>query len=458
MLKQSPGRNQRSKGFKVKHVLQICLLLAIGIWLLNQLKHSYDEKKAYDYADSKGKISEKVQGDHDIAKLGRKDLHPLVEETALEIDGQGDKEELEEEIEEIKPEEIEDEGRGGGDDEIDGHDQERAEEEETEEVEDLIDVDDREREEGSEEKASQLEDASSIVDHAQNGGKRNFREAREENYKGDDASSSVEHNTQTISNEFEIRGLRKVKEKEVENAKVMELEQQSKDRSIKKVSIETIDSNSKVGNKVTFEYGDEGNYVHEEKHGDEYNLSNLSDARSDSSPLTDAVPNEKPEVKFNSRLMIAETSGFLNGTGTLPELIHDPNASANGKHTLSKAVAGAQKRIFNRVIENRQSNFMTDNLDAVDTDFQLATVSKSTVPERILKLDALHALSEQNSTLTTINENNGKVNSEDSESILSEAAENAEESSEDIDATQNGSFGSSDSSSYQEDREDSWRK
>lgn len=143
MLKHSPGRNQRSKGFKVKHFLQICLLLTICIWLLNQLRNSYDKQKAFE--NSTGDILDKVQSEHPVIKLGRKDLLPQVEETSLEIESDGDKAELEEEIEELKPDDIDDDGRGGGDDEIDGHDQERAEDEETEEVEDLIDVDDRER-------------------------------------------------------------------------------------------------------------------------------------------------------------------------------------------------------------------------------------------------------------------------------------------------------------------------
>ncbi|OAY23104.1 probable ATP-dependent RNA helicase ddx56 [Manihot esculenta] len=214
MLKHSPGRNQRSKGFKVKHFLQICLLLTICIWLLNQLRNSYDKQKAFE--NSTGDILDKVQSEHPVIKLGRKDLLPQVEETSLEIESDGDKAELEEEIEELKPDDIDDDGRGGGDDEIDGHDQERAEDEETEEVEDLIDVDDRERDVGneeqdSEEKGNQLEDASSVNHQAQHEGERNSQEAREEHYKGDDASSSVVHNTRTRSTEFQIGGMRKIK-------------------------------------------------------------------------------------------------------------------------------------------------------------------------------------------------------------------------------------------------------
>lgn len=127
MIKQSAARNQRYQGFKVKHVLHICALLALClcIWLLNHYKNTYDNKGTG--------ISQKATSEHGGAiKLGRKDLDPHVPEV-----------EVEEEVEEIKPEEAEDDGKGGGDDEIDGHDQEKAEGEESEEVEDLIDEEDR---------------------------------------------------------------------------------------------------------------------------------------------------------------------------------------------------------------------------------------------------------------------------------------------------------------------------
>lgn len=227
MLKQSSSRNLRSKGFKVKHFIQVFLLLAIGVWLVNQLKHSYQKKAAYE--DSTGKISEEVRGDYEVVKLGRKGLHPRVRETGLEIENHEGKAELEEEIEEIKPGEIEDEG-SGGDEEIDGHDQVRTEEEETEEVEDLIDVDDKEREETNEdqeieEKGDQLEDVSSLDDQTQNEGERNLQQLREEHYRGDDASSSVMQNSQSIITQLGIGGLRKIKENEIDNAEHIKLEQ-----------------------------------------------------------------------------------------------------------------------------------------------------------------------------------------------------------------------------------------
>lgn len=181
MLKQSASRNQRYKGFRVKHVLQVCALLAFCIWLLNQVRNE------------KGTgIFQKVTGEHGAIKLGRKDLDLHGYGSSAEKESEV---EVEEEIEESKAEEIEDDGRGGGDDEIDGHDQEKAEGEESEEVEDLIDEDDREKE-------NQIEDLSLLEDHAMNEDEEILQDPREKRYKSDDDSSAV----------VQIRRLRNVDE------------------------------------------------------------------------------------------------------------------------------------------------------------------------------------------------------------------------------------------------------
>ncbi|KAF6138686.1 hypothetical protein GIB67_009880 [Kingdonia uniflora] len=74
MFRYSSSRNQRSKGFKVKHALQICVLLAISIWLLYQVKHSHDKKKEFE--QSTAKFAENGDGRNGIIKHGRKDLNP----------------------------------------------------------------------------------------------------------------------------------------------------------------------------------------------------------------------------------------------------------------------------------------------------------------------------------------------------------------------------------------------
>ncbi|KAL5777512.1 hypothetical protein ACOSP7_010438 [Xanthoceras sorbifolium] len=226
MLKQSPSKNLRSKGFKLKNVLQICVLLVICIWFLHQVKHSYDGKK--EFQEDNATFSE-MQSERQSIKLGRKDPHVQMQQSALEKDRHGDGElrTTFEELVENKPEEIEDEGRGGGDDEIDGHDQEKSEDEEAEDVEDLIDEEDREREDGTEEQeneemGNQIDVESLSVKQVQYEGERHS-EAREEHYEGDDASRLMQNNHDR-STEFSVSGLRKLMEERVEKAVNIELE------------------------------------------------------------------------------------------------------------------------------------------------------------------------------------------------------------------------------------------
>lgn len=145
MWKQSPSK-LRSKGFKVKNVVQICVLVVICLWYIHQIRHANNEKKAEDVVNS----SEKELGG---LKLGRKDLH-----VQPDFEKDGPKEKASEDPVEIKAVE----GQGVGDDEIDGHDQD------DDDSEDLIDEDDIDREDGSssddidnEEMDNQVDDESS---------------------------------------------------------------------------------------------------------------------------------------------------------------------------------------------------------------------------------------------------------------------------------------------------------
>ncbi|KAF8400891.1 hypothetical protein HHK36_014194 [Tetracentron sinense] len=67
MFYQSSGQNQRPKGFKVKHAFQFALLLAVCIWFLYQIKHSYDKRKDYG-----GSVRNKLSEEHGTLVLGRK--------------------------------------------------------------------------------------------------------------------------------------------------------------------------------------------------------------------------------------------------------------------------------------------------------------------------------------------------------------------------------------------------
>ncbi|KAL8145364.1 hypothetical protein AgCh_003523 [Apium graveolens] len=136
MLKQSPSRNQRSRQFKVKHALQICLLLAICIWLLYQAKQTCHKNLASEESSRTGKLSNA----YGIFKLGRKGLDPQLKEIIADIRrsenvGIGQEDKLGKGEGNIT---------GVGNDGIDGLDQEKDEEEEPELLEDLIDEDDDE--------------------------------------------------------------------------------------------------------------------------------------------------------------------------------------------------------------------------------------------------------------------------------------------------------------------------
>ncbi|CAN0921964.1 hypothetical protein LINGRAHAP2_LOCUS32861 [Linum grandiflorum] len=141
-MKQSPVgiRTKSSKGFKVKHVMQICLLLVISIWLIYQMKHSYDKKAAAAAAlTGHGLPSEDAEQERMLSRIGRKDLRHPIATSRSEVTGESrrtgntGKGEMDEQV---KSDDIE--GRVGGGDEGD-----RTEEEEPEEAEDLIDVEDR---------------------------------------------------------------------------------------------------------------------------------------------------------------------------------------------------------------------------------------------------------------------------------------------------------------------------
>lgn len=439
MLKQSPSRNQRSKGFKVKHAIQICLLLAICIWLLYQVRHSHETKKAYE--KSSGTISEKMQGGYEIIKLGRKDLHPQVEETAFETER---KEELEQEIEDSKPEESEDEGRGGGDDEIDGHDQERVEEEDSDEVEDLITEEDRETEEGNEElesegKGNQVEDVSFSEDQAQIEGERNTQEAREENYKGDDASSAVVQNTQSISTGFKIGHLRSLKEQEVENAEKIEVVQDNETNSTLEVVVNIKNSGPKESNSMKVTSGASGNAARGEESGYGFDLAN-SDVGSNSREAY-----TKTQMLSDSTLMLMKTRESLNGTDTLPNPIHDIDITYNGRQSYLKAISNEKDNSPKAENEHSDFNFslpMTDNLGASNREMAVLSESESAAERKgTLKLDASAVSQESPAKITNENENTIDRKSEKGSGSLT--------TNENVDSLQNEFFDSSESSLYQ---------
>nr|CAD1819547.1 unnamed protein product [Ananas comosus var. bracteatus] len=127
MLRQSSSRNQRNKVLRVKHVLQMSLLVAVSFWLLYQLKHSYDKKKAS--VDENSATSSNLEEEQQrFVKLGRKDL-PDNEEANLDEEREKEREavkrvmEEEEEIgegEQVRGNERDDEEREDEGEDADG--------------------------------------------------------------------------------------------------------------------------------------------------------------------------------------------------------------------------------------------------------------------------------------------------------------------------------------------------
>lgn len=231
MYKHSPSRSQRSKGIKVKHILQICLLVALCCWLIYQVKHSHDKKREF---DDSAKVSLAAEQKVGVVKLGRKYLNPQMKDKVTKASKQDDDEEEETAVEEEdnKHEEVEeqddnkidekeeeediDEERGDGE-EIDDHEQEKFDADNDQEVDFVDDEKERENvdeqkleEEDAEDNKGQTEKDNASREHYKKGGDiTNTREAREENYKADDASSAVSHDTQIASTDDQTRIRRK---------------------------------------------------------------------------------------------------------------------------------------------------------------------------------------------------------------------------------------------------------
>ncbi|KAI3985573.1 hypothetical protein MKX01_033856 [Papaver californicum] len=231
MFKQS-SRNQRSKGgFKVKHALQLGVLLVVCIWLLHKVNRSDDIVE-----ETITNVSEKVgRNVHEISRIGRKGLLPSK-------DNQDDEEE-----ENVKPGETEIHMGGVGDDEIDEHNQQHSEGETEKEEQDeneneendgesfsenevhTQDVQEEnvkgdenegeekeeknvkgeenegeEKEEKSEseseekEKKNESEEKEEKKESENSAEDKNTQDAREENYKGDDASSAIVRDNQIL--------------------------------------------------------------------------------------------------------------------------------------------------------------------------------------------------------------------------------------------------------------------
>ncbi|GFP88671.1 hypothetical protein PHJA_001010800 [Phtheirospermum japonicum] len=194
MYRQSPSRNQRSKGIKVKYIVQICLLLAVCFWLIYQVKHSHDKKREFEESDAKASLGIKNSDEEKPINLGRKGALPRDGETISKNDKKPivEDETVEEEEDETKPEE-EDETKP------EEEDNNKPEEDEPEEKNVEHDAEVDREEDSADENENQevgLEDGhgqTEIEGSSDGDENKSVNEAREEHYKADDASSAVTH-------------------------------------------------------------------------------------------------------------------------------------------------------------------------------------------------------------------------------------------------------------------------
>nr|GME15173.1 myb-like protein X [Ipomoea batatas] len=215
MYKQSPsGRMNRSRGFKVKNVLQICVLLAVCLWLVYQVKQSHEKKKQFEGNESS--LSQKTGSSDGGPNLGRKYL-PDSKGIANSDEERGMEVEEDEPEQDNNSERKNDGGRGGGDDDLEEHDREKNDGE----VE-------REDEAVGEERDS--DDNSEDNENDEDSGSKH--EAQEVLYKADDASSAVTHDTQEVTTENENSSTEEVSE----NAEVNVLEQAGEVNNDKEIS------------------------------------------------------------------------------------------------------------------------------------------------------------------------------------------------------------------------------
>ncbi|GMH03219.1 hypothetical protein Nepgr_005058 [Nepenthes gracilis] len=155
MLKQSTSRNQRSKALKIKHALQICLLLVISIWILHQLKLFLNNESKNGGIFPLGR-PETTQIGHEDLRLSRKSL---IRQGGKIADTQNGRRY---ETEQYSTSEIE--GGEGRDEnsEID------REDEEPERIEDLMDENSEEAEDGSDQQEEAIDSSESSFDQEGN--------------------------------------------------------------------------------------------------------------------------------------------------------------------------------------------------------------------------------------------------------------------------------------------------
>ncbi|CAO2813584.1 unnamed protein product [Amaranthus hypochondriacus] len=458
MYKQPPSRNNRSKGIKVKHILQICVLVAVCFWLLYQVKHSHEKRKEFESADEK--VVKNVRSDSEIQRFGRKDIPRITEITKSgenhdddddedkdgeEEENKHEKDELEQEVSRVTEK---DDERGGGDDEIDEHELEKTEEEEVDEEKAREDKEsdteenheenkesedtheeghpeEVENDESGKEDHTELEENGDVdkEDHGEQEGalddqdhdsERNTRQAQEELYKADDASSEVAHNVQLVDQETENATMSHGREIYGKINVGLESEIKSSNNSDELIQeVLTKDVDSAASNAT----------ITEQKIGE------VNTTKPDDSSIQNAT---LPEITSNSTVTDGELSATSLSNGT--QIAFDSNSSQNVSVALKPTDDKNQQ-------ETAETAIRTEN-----------------VPNTNTTLSSFDALNGKNATESAKEDSIGDVSevvkSEDTEK--DDSNENSDShTNENIDATQQDAIDASDTNTLIQDEKES---
>ncbi|KAF8098373.1 hypothetical protein N665_0268s0042 [Sinapis alba] len=369
-MKKPSSRSQRgSKGIKGKHILQICVLLGVCIWLIYQVKYSHDKKKEFYETDGK-KLLESEDG---LVKLGRKDLLPgyhknekHVEEDEDEINhGEEEKEskskvengtheeDEEKEEDEVAEEDEEDKSKLGEevvveeDEEENKHEEDEIDEQDQSKTDEDTDKDDDLLEEEKEKESNHADETDMTVD-----------EAREEHYKADDASSAVSHESRILNTE---------KPKESSDNSTGTAQENNANATVSEVEVQK-EPVLKLGeafvDKTTTEVKD-------------------GDSESSTSEAKNVVNESRGEttVNGNSTEAILEASGFLqNETKIMQERSQEDGAPPSGSSDEQTVVKLEQTQ--NESAPNITISANVTSMDSIQDESRNST-SESSVTENI---------------------------------------------------------------------------
>ncbi|XP_010939321.1 uncharacterized protein [Elaeis guineensis] len=373
MLRQVSSRNHRAKGFKVKHVLQISLFLVVSVWLLYQIKHSYDSKKAYEKRISKN-LPEFDESRADIFRLSRKDLPHKVETDSVS-EGRIEEEENEEvgdAEQENKSKDSENEGGGGANDGIDEQDQE------------ISDEQSNNGEEVAGDKNGPVEESGLLEEQ---GHEEVSHEAREKSFKGDDASSAVAHDSQVTELEERSHEAQEMHFKGDDAAsavphdvQVTEHEEGSREEREKSSNVDDAPSFVELNTQVTeSESEKEGSGGVAEKQLERKEIENatVADGTTDGSTANYSKTNDSSVILENSET--APNNNLTTNGNSVQKRDSEVGASPILEDgSLSNSTAGNSNNRMKRQADGSQTEPHTNSTNVPNNEMELQTNSTTT--------------------------------------------------------------------------------